>query len=178
MRESLSPDGGTAYVSNQGAETVSVLDLTGEAPTVKATVTVGTHPNQQLLDSARHVLYVADSGNNNNDVAVVRVSNGKITGLIPTGWYPTALLSTGNQLLVANGKGLGAGPNNGPGCPNPYNPSTAPDQHSGSMIVGTLSRVPLLIKESRLAKWTRQAGLAAHALGSGTQRPGRRSGRR
>jgi YVTN family beta-propeller protein len=200
----ISPDGTTAYVTNQGAETVSVLDLTAADPTVKSTITVGTHPNQLVLDSARNLLYVANSdsddvsvvsttagktvntislapykgaaiGTNpdalalsadggtlyvansgNNDVAVVQTDKGKIKGLIPTGWYPTALVSTGDQLLVATAKGLGAGPNNGPGYPNPYSGSTAPDQYSGSMMAGTLSRVSLPIKQDQLAKWTHQ----------------------
>jgi hypothetical protein len=32
-------------------------------------------------------------------------------GRVPVGWYPTALLALGDTLLVANGKGMGAGPN-------------------------------------------------------------------
>jgi YVTN family beta-propeller protein len=200
----LSSDGATAYVTNQGAETVSVVDVTADVPVVTSTIIVGTHPNQLVLDSARSLLYVANGdsddvsvvstkagktirtislapykgaeiGSNpdalalstdggtlyvansgNNDVAVVETDKGKVKGLIPTGWYPTALVNTGSQLLVANAKGLGAGPNNGPGYPNPYGSSTAPDQYSGSMIVGTLSRVALPIKQDQLAKWTRQ----------------------
>jgi YVTN family beta-propeller protein len=200
----LSPDGGAAYVTNQGGNTVSVLDLTGAQPTVKGSVQVGTHPNQAVLDTAHHLLYVANGdsdqvsvvdtnatkvtrtielapyegaqvGSNpvalalsaggdrlyvansgNNDVAVVETGKGKVTGLIPTGWYPSAVVATGEQLLVANAKGLGAGPNNGPDHPNPYHTYTAPDQYSGSMIVGTLSRIGLPLRDKQLKQWTKQ----------------------
>jgi YVTN family beta-propeller protein len=187
-----------------GRGQVSVLDITGAAPTVKGTVTVGTHPNKQLLDPARHRLYVANAhgdnvsvvdtttnrvtrtiglapypgaqvGSNpdalalsadgatlyvansgNNHVAVIEAGSGKITGLIPTGWYPTALVATAGQLLVANAKGLGAGPNDGANHPDPYSTYTAPDQYIGSMMVGTLSRVGLPIRRGQLAQWTSQ----------------------
>src|SRR6185369_13336326 len=39
--------GSTAYVSNQGATTVSVLDIGGATPTVTRTIEVGTHPNAE-----------------------------------------------------------------------------------------------------------------------------------
>jgi YVTN family beta-propeller protein len=49
----VSADGKSAYVTNQGGTTVSVLDLAGAAPVVRATVTVGVHPNRALLDALR-----------------------------------------------------------------------------------------------------------------------------
>jgi YVTN family beta-propeller protein len=200
----LSPDGGTAYVTNQGGASVSVLDLTGAQPTVKASIAVGTHPNRVVLDAAHHALYVANGdsdtisvidtatskvartidlapyrnaqvGSNpdalalsgdgatlyvansgNNDIAVVQTSTGRVTGLIPTGWYPSAIIATADRLLVANAKGLGAGPNDGPNHPNPYSTYTAPNQYSGSMMVGTLTRVGLPLKRDQLQRWTQQ----------------------
>jgi YVTN family beta-propeller protein len=200
----VSADGKSAYVSNQGASTVSVLDLTGTAPVVRATVTVGVHPNRELLDRRRDLLYVADGdsdqisvldtatnavvrtfglapyegaqiGSNpdaltlsadgetlyvansgNNDVAVVATRTGKVRGLIPTGWYPSSVSIVDGRLLVTNAKGLGAGPNAGPDHPNPYHTFTAPDQYVGSMMVGTLSRIALPLREGQLERWTRQ----------------------
>jgi YVTN family beta-propeller protein len=200
----ISPDGATAYVTNQGGTTVSVLDISGAAPAVKASITVGTHPNHAILDSTGHLLYVANGdsdevsivdtstaavtrtislapykgaqvgsnpdalalsadgrtlyvGNSgNNDVAVVDTRNGRISGLIPTGWYPSAIVASGNQLAVLNAKGLGAGPNDGANHPNPYSTYTAPDQYTGSMMVGTLSRIALPLKRGQLSRWTKQ----------------------
>jgi Phosphoesterase family len=98
---------------------------------------------------------VANAGD--NDVAVVRLPQGNVTGLIPTAWYPTglALSGDGKTLYVANAKGLGAGPNvNGP---NPYNnPESTADQYVGSMIKGTLSIVGVPSDEGQLQKLTEQ----------------------
>ncbi|WP_175484298.1 hypothetical protein [Modestobacter sp. DSM 44400] len=86
-------------------------------------------------------LYVANSGN--NDVAVVDLGKDKVSGMIPVGWYPTSVVLADDKLWVTNGRGLGAGPNNGPGYPDPYSPGrAAEDQYAGSMIPGTLSVVP------------------------------------
>jgi YVTN family beta-propeller protein len=200
----LSDDGKAAYITNQGASTVSVLDLSGADPTVSRTITVGVHPNRMALDKAHHrlyvsngdsdqisvidtasqavtgtialapypgahvgtnpdalalspdgaTLYVANSGN--NDVAVVDTRSARVAGLIPTAWYPSGVALLGGQLLVANAKGLGAGPNDGPNHPNPYATYTAPDQYTGSMIVGTLSRIRVPVGHDQLARWTRQ----------------------
>lgn len=201
----VSADSTTAYVSNQGGNTVSVLDLTSGAPTVRATLTVGTHPNALLLHDA--TLYVADGdsdevsvvdvtsdtvtrtidlapyvgaqvGSNptglalssddatlyvtnsgNNDVAVVDTATGTVQGLIPTGWYPSAIVSTPTKLYVANAKGLGAGPNNGPGHPDPTSITpTDRSQYVGSMMVGTLSTVALPVPADQLSTWTQTVG--------------------
>jgi YVTN family beta-propeller protein len=208
----VTPDGSTAFVTNQGANTVSVLDISGPTPAVRQTVTVGTHPNAETLDPAAHRLYVANGdsdevsvvdtatdkvvgtidlapyrhaniGSNptglvlspdhrqlyvansgNNDVDVVNLARvgdntgeGTVAGSIPTAWYPSSVAIAGNKLFVANGKGLGAGPNNGPGHPDPTSPApTSADQYVGSMIVGTLSTVSLPLSSSQLAHDTDQ----------------------
>ena len=191
----LSHDGKTAYVSNQGGQTVSVVDLTQPFLAESDRIQVGTHPNAMALNPISNELYVAnadsdiisiiDTSNNvvvrtidlspypgspqgsspdalavspdgktlyvtnaaNNDVAVIALGakqgDDKVQGLIPTAWYPTALVlsNNGQELDVLNAKGLGAGPN--PNGPNPYGPNTygPPDQYVGSMIVGTLSQI-------------------------------------
>ena len=196
--------GSTAYVSNQGAGTVSVLDLSSATPVVTRTIGVGTHPNAEVLsadgsrlfvangdsddvsvvdtasgsvtrtvslapyDNAKvgsnpvglalspdgKTLYVSNSGN--NAVAVVDVDTGKVGGTIPTAWYPTGVVATKDKLLIANAKGLGAGPNDGPGHPDPTSTTPrSPDQYVGSMMKGTLSTVPLPLSGDRLASYTR-----------------------
>jgi YVTN family beta-propeller protein len=197
--------GSTAYVTNQGANTVSVLDVSTGTPTVTRTIEVGTHPNAEVLtaDGSRlfvangdsddisvidtstdtilrtvslapyagarvgsnpvglslspdeRMLYVSNSGN--NAVAILDVAAGKVMGTIPTAWYPTGLVATADKLFVANAKGLGAGPNNGPGHPNPTSTAaTSPDQYIGSMMMGTLSTIPLPLHDDQLASYTDQ----------------------
>lgn len=205
----LSKDGRTAYVTNQGGNTVSVLDVHTDTPTPLATITVGTHPNQSVLGSAGSLLYVADgdsdqisvlntatnqvvrtislapysnapvganpegltlspdgqrlyvANSGDNDVAVIDLNSDQVIGLIPTAWYPTSVLATADKLFVLNAKGLGAGPN--PNGPSPFTDTLAGTrdpawlaQFIGSMIVGTLSTIPLSTGGSQLATWTQQ----------------------
>ncbi|WP_235459448.1 bifunctional YncE family protein/alkaline phosphatase family protein [Streptomyces olivochromogenes] len=200
----LAEDGGTAFVTNQGGDTVSVLDLSGASPVQQTAVKVGTHPNAVITDAAHRTLYVANgdsdqvsvvdvatrkvtrtiglapyrqapvgsspdalalsedgrrlyvANSGNNDIAVVELRNGRTAGFIPTAWYPTAVVAHDGKLYVTNAKGLGAGPNNGPGYPNPTSTApTSPDQYSGSMMKGTLSTIALDGGAKQLRRWTR-----------------------
>src|SRR5213596_3517485 len=77
-------------------------------------------------------LFVAMAGN--SAVAVVRLDarHMRVAGLIPVGWYPTALAVSpdGRTLYVANGKGNGSGAN--------------PDgKYIGDVITGSVSIVPV-----------------------------------
>jgi YVTN family beta-propeller protein len=156
-----SADGRTLYVANGDSDEVSVIDAATAAVTRTISLApyrgarVGSNPDALALARDGRTLYVANAGN--NAVAVVALHSGRVSGLIPTGWYPTALVATDRALLITNGKGLGAGPNNGPGHPNPYDPNTpTPDQYAGSMMVGTLSTVPTPVGGDQLEKWTAQ----------------------
>jgi YVTN family beta-propeller protein len=156
-----STDGRTLYVANGDSDEISVIDAATAAVTRTISLApyqgaqVGSNPDALTVSRDGHTLYVANAGN--NDVAVIDPASGQVTGLIPTGWYPTALVATDRALLITNGKGLGAGPNNGPGHPNPYDPTTpTPDQYAGSMMVGTLSTVPIPAGNGQLKKWTAQ----------------------
>ncbi|MEU6577736.1 beta-propeller fold lactonase family protein [Streptomyces sp. NPDC046805] len=200
----LAADGKTAFVTNQGGDTVSVLDISGSAPVQQTAVKVGTHPNAVITDADHNTLYVANGdsdqvsvvdvgtrkvtrtiglapyenapvGSNpdalalsedgrrlyvansgNNDIAVVDLAKGRPSALIPTAWYPTAVVPHDGKLFVTNAKGLGAGPNNGPGYPNPTSTAPgSPDQYSGSMIKGTLSTIPLRVDQDQMRRWTR-----------------------
>ncbi|WP_307621286.1 beta-propeller fold lactonase family protein [Streptomyces sp. V3I7] len=150
----------TLYVANGDSDQVSVIDVAsrkvtrtiGLAPYEDAPV--GSNPDALALSEDGGRLYVANAGN--NDVAVVDLRTGRTSGLIPTGWYPTAVVPHDGKLFVTNAKGLGAGPNNGPGYPNPTSTApTSPDQYSGSMMKGTLSTIPLGDGSGQLQRWTR-----------------------
>ena len=199
----LSADGKTAYVSNWGERSVTVVDVASR--TMKGKITVGTHPSAMTPnpDASRNELYVANgdsdsvsvidtrtnavtrtydlspyagapAGSNpdalsvspdgrtlyvanagNNDVVVIDLTSStrSIRGMIPTAWYPTAVVPSkdGETLLVLNAKGLGAGPN--PGYQQgAYAP---PTQYVGSMMHGTLSLIPTPNSE-RLNRYTEQ----------------------
>jgi YVTN family beta-propeller protein len=155
----LSKDGGTLFAADGDSDQVSVVDTAARKVTRDISLSpydgarVGTNPVGLALSGDEKTLYVTESGN--NAVAVVDAATGKVRGQVPTAWYPTGVETTGSKLLVTNAKGLGAGPNDGPGHPDPTSTTpTSPDQYSGSMMKGTLSSVALPMDDAELASYT------------------------
>jgi YVTN family beta-propeller protein len=128
----LHPSGLTAsrggrfvYVANAASDTVSVIDTASDnvVETIdcrpEARLPFGSGSNALALSPDGRILYVANG--TNNCVAAVRLGRlandggsgpdrSAVTGLIPTGWYPGAVLVSddGKRLFVANVKGHGA----------------------------------------------------------------------
>jgi len=108
----LAPDGKTLYVANANSDSVSAIDV--EKAEVTATIStkpmadlpVGSAPNALTVSTDGKKLYVANGGN--NAIAVIDIATEKLEGLIPTGYYPSAVALSGQGLLVANLKGVGA----------------------------------------------------------------------
>jgi YVTN family beta-propeller protein len=109
----------------------------------------GTTPNALALSPDGTRLFAAEA--DANAVAVFDLSSGtadvgtatgddRLVGRIPVGWYPTALAALGDTLLVANGKGSGAGPN--PDGPQPGRATSGGDtSYVLGQIKGSLSIV-------------------------------------
>ncbi|MGA5040026.1 SMP-30/gluconolactonase/LRE family protein [Streptomyces capoamus] len=157
----LSACGRKLYVANGDADSVSVVDLTTRSvvrdfsvsPSKKALV--GSNPTGLALDALGKRLYVTNSGD--NSVSVLDPASGRALGRIPTGWYPSAVVWRNGRLWITNAKGLGAGPNNGPGHPDPERASRrSPSQQLSSMGHGTLSSVDVPDSDERLGEYTRQ----------------------
>ncbi len=109
----LSPDQSLLFVANANSDFISVINtktdqVIGELSTKPMDkLPLGSAPNALTISPDGKTLYVANGGN--NALAVIDLSTGKVTGLIPTGWYPGAvtLNKSGDQLFVANIKGVG-----------------------------------------------------------------------
>ncbi|MEZ0076559.1 beta-propeller fold lactonase family protein [Planotetraspora sp. GP83] len=172
----LDRSGERLYVAAADSDEVDVIDTVKNQMESRIDVRphrgaeIGGNPVAVALSGDERMLYVANSGN--NDVAVIDVRQGRVLGLIPTGWYPTSIQVIGDRLLVTNAKGLGAGPNDGPGHPDPH-ASTSPDQYIGSMIKGTLSLIPGVTDPARLAAWSRQVAANNGSSGNGRSDSGR-----
>jgi YVTN family beta-propeller protein len=160
----VSPVRDEIYVANTDADTISVLSTTNNRVQRSISLSpypgaaVGTQPNSLAVSHDGTRLFAANAGN--NDVDVVALAGGRrhrdqVLGLIPTGWYPTAvgLSPSDDRIYVANARGLGAGPN--PNGPNPTSDRFDPDQYIGSMIKGTLSSIPMP-GARQLREYTRQ----------------------
>ncbi len=159
-----SPHGRFVYVANANSDTVSVLDTHTDAvvETIacrpEARLPFGSGTNALALGPDGGTLYAADG--TNNCVAVVRLGSGssegdtagrpeksRLAGLIPTAWYPGAVLVSqdGQRLFVANVKGHGS---LGPPQPNAKLKGKNSHNHLGSVSV---IDVP---DDARLAKYT------------------------
>ncbi len=109
-----------------------------------ATRTNGSTPNSLSVSPDQKVLIVANADNNN--IAMFDIQErgkSKSLGFIPVGWYPTSVrfADSGQQILVANGKGL-ASRDNAKG-PNPLRePPASVREYIGGLFKGTLSVIP------------------------------------
>ncbi|WP_020468489.1 alkaline phosphatase family protein [Zavarzinella formosa] len=123
----LSPNGKWLYVANANSDTVSVI----ETATDRVFETISCRPEARLpFGSASNSLALSPDGGTlfvangtNNCVAVIRLAavssegpadrrpaKSEVVGLIPTGWFPGAVLLSddGKRLFVANVKGQGS----------------------------------------------------------------------
>jgi len=102
------------YVANANSDSVTVIDTKRDR--IAGTINVrpfrkaplGSSPNALTVTRDGRTLYVANAAN--NAVAVVDAGKREVRGLIPTGWYPTAvgLGSDEKRLFVASGYGFGS----------------------------------------------------------------------
>jgi YVTN family beta-propeller protein len=111
---SYSPDNTKLYVANANSDLISVIDTRSNS-VIKdlsskpmAELPFGSAPNSIAVSPDGKILYAANGGNNH--IAVIDLSSGKVKGLIPSGWYPGAVLLSkdGSKLFVANIKGNGS----------------------------------------------------------------------
>ena len=110
----LSPDSSFLYIANSNSDLVSVINT--ESDMVIKTISskpmeelpFGSTPNDLAVAPDGKTLYVANAGD--NLLAVYDLSKEKLTGLIPTGWYPGAvdISKDGSNLFVVNTKGIGS----------------------------------------------------------------------
>jgi YVTN family beta-propeller protein len=152
------------YVANANSDTISVISTKTDAvvETIacrpEARLPFGSGSNALALSPDGGTLYVANG--TNNCVAVVRLGTkacrsagegrpaaSKLLGLIPTGWYPGALVLTpdGKRLVVANVKGVGSLARVRPKALG----------HNTHDFLGSVSIIDVP-DAARLAKWTRQ----------------------
>jgi DNA-binding beta-propeller fold protein YncE len=124
----LSPDESRLYVALANADEVAVADThSGSVLSYLSTqlpeqIGLGASPVSLAQNASGSRLYVATAGANAVAVFDLKQAEEKgkeehqqtAAGFIPTQWYPQALAVHNEELLVACGKGRGAGPNQTP----------------------------------------------------------------
>ena len=142
------------YVANADDDSIAIVDTTSDRTIATLSLAPypgapeGSVPDGLAVSADGKWLFVTNAGN--NDVAVIDLASTssagavpRVVGLVPTAWYPTTVTVSrdGRTLFVTNAKGLGAGPN--PQGPTPFRSNVAKAQHIETMIVGTVSAIPV-----------------------------------
>ncbi len=124
----LSPDEKLLYVALSNADAVAAVNTSsGEVIHLSSTNVAGqqhggTYPSALALSADGKRLFIADASLNAVavfDTAALATPGisfplpHEALGFIPTDWYPSALASVGDDLLIATAKGQSTGPNNG-----------------------------------------------------------------
>lgn len=155
----LNHDGSRLFVTSGSTDKIAVIDtrtrkmLTQLSDASPSGLGEGSTPNAMALSPDGSRLFVAEA--DNNAIAIIEMSattsglasahgNDRVAGRIPTGWYPTAVVATGDSLFVVSGKGRGTGPN--PNGPQPISKwtvgprSSTRNQLSATLTVSDLAR--------------------------------------
>lgn len=120
---------------------------------------LGSTPNALALSPDSTTLYIANADNNAVCVAnVAQRDHSRVTGFIPTGWYPTSVAVTpdGRKVLIGSGKGSGSRPNPGLPARHPTAPADYKFEYTGRQLHGILSFLPVPT-EASLPALTRAA---------------------
>ena len=195
----LTKNGKTLFVANSNDNSVSVIDLSRQevSGVIQASLYPDSPPgsttNSVALGNNDKTLYIANA--DNNCIAVFDLSEKglfRAAGFIPVGWYPTCVRTSGNTILVANGKGFSS-------LANPYGPNPAARreevgrhkgdskkpaevQYIGGLFKGTLSFISAPAtgrkadKGTILDNWTKQVYANTPYTGKATANASREPG--
>lgn len=155
--------GSRLFVALAASDRVAVLD-TGKMKVVRylsdaapAGPSEGSTPNALALSQDESKVFAAEA--DNNAIAVLDVSGNRAEpGRIPTDWYPTAVLNTGERLLVLCGKGHGSHAN--PDGPTPGEGISRPLGYDLGQLNGTLRVLPSDLTPEDLASDSRRVAAA------------------
>jgi YVTN family beta-propeller protein len=157
----LSPDGKRLFVACANTNAVWVVDPVSGSASEQISVALypgspaGSTPNGLGLSPDGATLLVANADNNTVAVAsVAAAGESRVSGFLPTGWYPTAasFARDGKTIRVLSGKGLASSAN--PRGPQP-SIAAAEGQHIGALLAGSLSVLPVPDR-SALARHTKR----------------------
>ena len=166
----LSPDEKLLYVALSNADRVAVVSTQSGAQLgifdtdLPQQEFAATYPVALGLSGDAKRIFVADASL--NAVAVLDASQighrplltlplDRPLGFIPTDWYPTALATVGDDLLIATSKGQGTGPNSGPDTlQNERRHREHP--YIATLLYGSIARLKIADIEKELPELTRK----------------------
>jgi hypothetical protein len=175
----LNRDDSRLFVALTDRDEIAVVDTASGKPTAYLSTKLpgqqygGSDPESLTLSSDEKTLYSANAISDSAAVFdLTRLVAGQTlqaAGFIPTDWYPTAVLATGNDLLIATAKGRGSGPN---GKARGQRSDGRPDYpYTPALINGSLARIPLAELPQHLADYTKQVSETNAARGNSDRIP-------
>jgi YVTN family beta-propeller protein len=145
----LNPDHDKLYVACANSDIIAVIDTKTDevidtlSVHAQKDILFGSAPNDLTISPDGQYLFIA---NGTENAICVLPTDGfhKVSGYIPTGWYPGSVIinKSGNFLYVANVKGVGS-----------LNQRTNRHGHNTHDVLGTVSIIPVPNKQE-LAKMT------------------------
>lgn len=109
------------FVSNGNNDNITVIDITKDSVVKEISIKPdnavkqfrGVIPFGLAVTPDEKKLFVAEAGI--NAIGVVDLKSLKVTGHIPTGWFPSRICVTpdSKKIIATNAKGYGSGPNGG-----------------------------------------------------------------
>ncbi len=168
----LSRDENFLYVALSNVDRVAVVSTGTGTPQLLLDTTIpgqkypGTYPIALGLSRSGDRLFVANASINaiatflthaafqNRAAGPSEIPIQPASGFIPTDWYPSALATVGDDLLIATSKGQGTGPNSGP---NNLKHEMRPRAHPyiPTLLYGSIARLNIADIEKQLPDLTR-----------------------
>ena len=87
----------TAYVANEGSNSVSVIDLTQSPPVVAATVPVGAEPDAAALSPDGSQLFVSNF--KDGTLSIIATATNTVSHTVTVGSRPTGVLEVGGWCM-------------------------------------------------------------------------------
>jgi DNA-binding beta-propeller fold protein YncE len=112
----------------------------------------GSDPQSLALSPDEKTLFSANAIS--DSVSVFDLAIHRAAGFIPTEWYPTVVVATSRDLLIASAKGHGGGPNSKSSGKRPDGRPQYP--YVLGLIRGSLARLPLADIPGHLAAYTKE----------------------
>jgi DNA-binding beta-propeller fold protein YncE len=180
----LNQDSSRLYVALTNRDEIAVLNTdSGKVVSYFSTKLLeqkygGSDPEYLSLSPDERTLFSADAISDSVAVFdVADVAAGKrgasedtqAIGFIPTEWYPTVVMATGKDLLIASAKGRGSGPN--PNAIGKKNDGRTNYPYGPAMTHGSLARIPLAEVSANLTVFTKQVVETNALRGNGDHVP-------
>ena len=177
----VSPDQKFVVCANAGSDYLSVIDVATNSvqetiwTKAKPSDVLGASPNALAFHPSGRTLFVANG--TQNAIAVVNFEpedrgDSALTGLIPAGWFPGAVVFDANRKTIysANIKGLPQAPKQRSNAPEGYN---SHHYHGSVSMMPQPEKEELLRLSERAAKNMRRGAIAQAALPPRPEQPPR-----